>query len=72
MTDLFDRAQQLEEMYRDNAIHNHQHRQSREIPDEDEQGRYCLTCGELIQPARLEANPNAVRCVPWQELKERH
>lgn len=30
--------------------------------DEDEYG-YCLDCGELIAPKRLQANPAAPRCI---------
>ncbi|MES1936701.1 TraR/DksA C4-type zinc finger protein [Salinisphaera hydrothermalis] len=32
----------------------------------------CDDCGEHINPARLEANPRAVRCVPCQDERERH
>lgn len=35
-------------------------------------GRYgdCVDCGESIEPARLQAAPEASRCVPCQEKRE--
>ncbi|WP_226819153.1 TraR/DksA C4-type zinc finger protein [Acidithiobacillus montserratensis] len=43
----------------------------REAPDEDDAGnRYCLNCGEIIPPARVQA-VQAVRCVYCSEKRER-
>lgn len=73
MTDQFDRAQELEERFRDDALHHQLNHRCTEQPDEDEGGnRYCLSCGELIPQDRIEAQPNAVRCVRCQARKEPH
>ncbi|MGL5668233.1 MAG: TraR/DksA family transcriptional regulator [Shewanella sp.] len=71
MTDQFDRAQQLEQEFRDNALSN-QLKHAVEQPDINSQGeRCCLGCGFVIEAARLIAMPNAVRCVECQTAKER-
>ena len=45
--------------------------QSREAPDEDEQGnRFCLDCGEQIPPDRVAAVA-AVRCVRCASRREK-
>lgn len=41
-----------------------------EDPDEDANGRYCLDCGEVIPPERVEA-VHAVRCVFCAGQRER-
>ncbi|PML45232.1 conjugal transfer protein TraR [Vibrio tasmaniensis] len=72
MTDQFDKAQELEQTFREKAI-AHQRTHCIEQPDEDEHGnRYCLSCGDTIPTERLEAMPNAVRCVSCQSHKEPH
>ena len=66
MTDLFDRAQQQEQEFRERAITNAR-RHRKEQPDQDEHGnRFCLTCGEQIATERLQAEPDEVRWVPCQ------
>lgn len=71
MIDLFDRAQELEQKTRDMAI-AHVVNRPNETPDEDADGnRFCLRCGEQISAERLNAAPNAVRCVPCQSVQER-
>ncbi|HAS6672760.1 TraR/DksA C4-type zinc finger protein [Vibrio parahaemolyticus] len=71
MTDQFDRAQELETLYRNAAISNRPV-QAEEQPDEDEHGnRYCLSCGCVIPPKRVKALSTAVRCVSCQSRKER-
>lgn len=76
MTDLFDRAQQQEQENRDRALANQQARRRIETPDQDAQGnRFCLSCGEQIASERLEAESDAVRCVPCAsrvEIAGRH
>ncbi|PSU46653.1 conjugal transfer protein TraR [Photobacterium frigidiphilum] len=69
MTDQLDKAQEFEQTFREKAI-AHQRTRCIEQPDEDEHGRYCLSCGLTIPLDRLEAAPNAVRCVPCQAGKE--
>lgn len=71
MTDLFDRAQQQEQEFRERAIANARHHRQ-EQPDQDEHGnRFCLSCGEQIAAERLQAEQDAVRCVPCQCRVER-
>lgn len=65
MSDLFDQAQQLEELQRDLAVQA----QAKRLgglgrPD-------CLVCGEPIAEQRRRAMPNAVRCIDCQERRER-
>lgn len=71
MADPFDKAQQLDELYRQMALANRP-RPLAEAPDEDEQGRYCLDCGVRISPQRLAIQPHAVRCTECQSYKEPH
>ncbi|WP_081443580.1 TraR/DksA family transcriptional regulator [Methylophaga thiooxydans] len=70
MVDVFDRAQEREQKDRDIAIQTVL-RSSRETeqPDEENGIRYCLDCGEPIPNKRLEARPDAVRCVDCQNIK---
>ena len=71
MTDLFDRAQQQEQEFRERAIAKAR-RHQQEQPDQDERGnRFCLSCGDQIASERLQAEPDAVRCVPCQSRVER-
>ena len=76
MTDLFDRAQQQEQENRERALGNQLAKRRTETPDQDAAGnRFCLNCGERIASERLEAAPDAVRCVPcqsWCEREGRH
>ena len=70
MSDVFDKAQELEESFREKAI-AHQLNRAQENPDEDEFGnRYCLSCGGIVPPERVKAHPAAVRCVSCQSRKE--
>ena len=69
MTDQLDRAQKFENDFFTQAIKQQQQR-VQEKPDEDEHGRYCLDCADVISLERIKAQPNAVRCVSCQQLKE--
>lgn len=71
MSDPFDRASELEQLFRDEAIANARSTEV-EQPDEVDGVRYCLGCGCEISTQRLEARPNAVRCASCQSIKERH
>lgn len=65
MTDLFDSAQKLEQETRARDLANQLARRRIETPDQDADGnRFCLGCGEQIASERLEAEADAVRCVP--------
>lgn len=67
MTDLFDDAQALEQEIRDRALAKQLASRRAEQPDQDQQvNRFCLGCGEQIARERLDAEPEAVRCVPCQ------
>lgn len=72
MTEQIDKAQELEQLFRDKALENQRKPMPWEVPNEDESGnRYCLNCGIEIPQARLEVQPQAVRCVRCQSRKER-
>lgn len=70
MTDQFDKAQELETLYRAQSLRHQLASRPQELPDEDEYGRYCLSCGATIPLDRLEVAPNAVRCVQCQASEE--
>lgn len=70
MTDLFDRASDVEQAFRDNALAR-QLDQVTEQPLTDKQGaRCCVECSEEIPLPRLAAVPHAVRCISCQAIKE--
>ncbi|WP_273149247.1 TraR/DksA family transcriptional regulator [Methylophaga thiooxydans] len=72
MVDVIDRAQKREQ--EDNrlalkaALINDV---ETEQPDEENGIRYCLDCGEPIPNKRLEARPDAVRCVECKDIKDK-
>lgn len=72
MVDVIDRAQKREQ--EDNrlalkaALINDV---ETEQPDEENGIRYCLDCGEPIPNNRLEARPDAVRCVECKDIKDK-
>ena len=70
MTDILDRAAELEQMNRDLALQGCVQR-SYEAPDEDEKGRYCLDCGVTIPDERIIRVPHAIRCVECQGIHEK-
>lgn len=71
MSDIADRAGELEEQQREQAL------RARsavviEMPKSDREGkRICLTCEDRLSPKRLKASPRAVRCVECQDLHEK-
>jgi DnaK suppressor protein len=72
--DVFDRAQELNEMFRAQALKAHFVRRDSPSPNPSHQGRgeiVCIDCGEEIDPARIKANPDAVRCIECQNKHER-
>ncbi len=70
MTEQIDQAQELEQLFRDRALAKHKTSRVHEKPDEEDGIRYCLDCGIDIPQERIEAEPEAVRCVSCQTRKE--
>lgn len=70
--DELDRAKELEMADRESAL-NRQLEQAKETetPLERDGVRVCLDCGDPIDPKRLAARPEAVRCVWCKYIKER-
>ena len=64
MSRQIDKACELEEFYRSQALAAHFDSRSLEGTG------YCVTCGEDIDPARLAVNPHFERCVTCQEHYE--
>jgi DnaK suppressor protein len=69
MPDFLDRAAELEQRDRDQALQAALNRPI-EAPRQDEHGRYCKACSQPISAARLAAVPYAVRCISCQQLQE--
>jgi DnaK suppressor protein len=71
--DECDIAAELQQMDREGALRvtlRAAHRKEKALIIDGE--RCCLDCEDPIEPERLSANPDAVRCVGCQEKKERH
>ena len=74
MMDIFDRAQEADELFQRqalNAIRSPRFSQKVERPLVENGVTLCLDCEEPIPPARLAAVPGAVRCARCQAMKER-
>ena len=73
--DIIDHAQELDQEFQQKALEAHKRRKNFAEPPEVQlivDGiAYCLDCDEDIDPARLKARPDAVRCVECQGKKER-
>ena len=69
MPDAIDRAAELEQRQRDQAIKAALKR-PKETPRQDENGRYCVECSIQIPALRLAKVPYAVRCIECQTLTE--
>ena len=71
---MTERAQEIEAKFREGAV-TAAVKKARRVPDEDpleiDGVRCCLTCEEPIPEKRLEANPEAVRCVACQDKHEK-
>lgn len=71
MADDLDRAQNLEELEREQSLGRQARAAvSHETPFEIEGQRVCLDCFEPLSRKRLKANPQAVRCVECQGVHE--
>jgi phage/conjugal plasmid C-4 type zinc finger TraR family protein len=71
--DELDRVQAASEVYQEAALQFHRYKRAREpVPEGNaEEKRRCIDCEEIIPRARIEAKPNAVRCIVCQSLFER-
>lgn len=72
MTDIVDRAQELEDRLRDEALERFR---SAHIVGDGEQVVYprdCVQCADPIPLKRLLAQPSAIRCTPCAALYEEH
>ena len=79
--DDIDVAQQNDEFFRNAALQEHfRHRNGdrfaigdrlKSAPSPNSGGTICIACGEGIEPARLSAQPDAVRCVFCQGKLEK-
>jgi len=69
--DDVDHAQELNELFRSQALDAHFRRCGEEFGAMIENARICRGCGEEIDPDRLAAKPDAVRCIDCQGKKER-
>ncbi|WP_233007169.1 TraR/DksA family transcriptional regulator [Rheinheimera faecalis] len=68
--DLFDRASDAEQAFRDNAIKRQLDRVVEQPRTDSAGSRCCLDCSDPIPQARLVAVPHAVRCFGCQAIKE--
>jgi DnaK suppressor protein len=66
--DVFDRAQENDQLFRDLALREHF---AGRVKGQEERVMDCIDCGDQIPLERLEAMPNAVRCLECQEKEER-
>ena len=66
MADQFDRAQDLDTYYREQALSLHR----RQAPKGTDSARRCLECGEEIPEARRRAQPGCIRCRDCAEIFE--
>lgn len=72
MTDVLDKAGEVEQRDRDAALARQAAAgQEQETPFVIEGRRVCLGCFEPIARGRLKANPQAVRCVECQVSHDR-
>lgn len=70
MTDIFDRASELEELQREHAIARQRSRKTTPCEAEHE---YCADCAEEIEPGRRAAVPGCTRCIGCQrKAEQRH
>jgi phage/conjugal plasmid C-4 type zinc finger TraR family protein len=70
--DEIDRVQAASEVYQEAALQFHRHKRAQEPQPEGNAGekRKCIDCKETIPRARIEAKPNAVRCIGCQKKAE--
>lgn len=71
MPDIFDQAQEINELFRENALKEHFKKRNGAIRGSHPASAECADCGEPIPNKRLKANPQATRCITCQTLAER-
>lgn len=74
MSDIIDRASELEERHRDAALAAHwAARRAQEMARSRTAmpGRSCASCGDPIDPRRMVIIPDAVRCVTCENSRRR-
>lgn len=67
MSNIFDRAQELEQRQRDEALARHAEAARQHGPSLS----HCYTCGEEIPALRREKVPGCTRCVDCQTAAEK-
>jgi len=65
MSDLFDRASDLEQLQREEALARHRR------PAAGPSYSHCEDCGDDIPAIRRQAVPGCTRCIVCQEVQER-
>ena len=68
--DQIDRAKELDQMHRTDALARHSNR-AKEQPYLIDGLRCCPDCDDVITNERLTANPDAIRCVECQNIKDK-
>lgn len=68
MTDIFDRAQELEEFDRERAIERALGKAHTRGPDDI---LSCVDCDDPIDPERRQVKPGCLRCVECEARRER-
>lgn len=63
MSDISDKASEIEQLQRELALKRHQNKRQVSSP-------YCVDCGDDIPPARLQAIQGCCRCVSCQQIYE--
>lgn len=78
MSDLIDHATDLVQQQNEEALQRHKEERERHAriaesmtPHDPSKPLHCKECGELIDAARLRAQPCALRCLRCGELEEK-
>jgi DnaK suppressor protein len=69
--DFFDRAQETDQRFREQALRAHFGKKVDEPLYDDKGKRVCMDCEARIPQKRLKAMPDALRCLECQEKEER-
>lgn len=71
MTDIIDRAKELEMQHRQRCLDEALNRRAEPAQQIVGGVVLCIDCDEPVRPARLLAKPDAARCAHCQEIEER-